>query len=97
MQQTSPKCLNGRNLLLDKIPISAHNILFLQENYSLQCSNMLPQVATNVFIAWKSNQHLHHLPLSTKNTKAGITSTQGASNYLTTGILDPCRDSTQGD
>lgn len=56
---------------------------------------MLPQ-ATNGFTAWKSNQHLHHLPLQPKNTSAGITSTQGASNYLTPGLLDPCMDITLG-
>lgn len=58
---------------------------------------MLSQ-ATNGFTAWESNQHVHHLPLHPKNTRAGITSTKGASNYLyiTSGLLDPNMYITKG-
>lgn len=65
------------------------------ENYSVQCYNTLSQ-ATNGFTAWKSNQHLHHLILQPKNTSADITSTQGASNYLTSRLLDSYMAITQG-
>lgn len=87
-----------RYLLLDSIFISEHNPFSCRkiENYSVQCHNMLSQ-ATNGCTAEKSNQHLHHLPLWSKNTNAGIISMQGASNYLTPRLLDPCMGSTQGD
>lgn len=89
------------NLVLDSNPVCAHNLgPFCSsrkiENYSVQCCNTLYQT-TNGFTAWKSNQHLHHLPLRPKNTSAGIIPTQGASNYLTPGLLDPSMDITPGD
>ena len=72
-------------------------LLFLQENRKLlsSCCNML-YPAPNGFTAWQSNQHLHHHPLRPKNTSAGIISPQGASYYLTLGLLDPCMDITHG-
>lgn len=68
---------------------------FVQNNRKLLGSghNMLSQT-TNGFRVWKSNQHLHHLPLQSKNTSTDITSTQGASNYLTPELLDPSMNST---
>ena len=48
----------------------------------------------NGFTDWKSNQHLHHLPLQSKNTTNVITSIQGASNYLSLVLLHQCLNST---
>lgn len=81
-------------LVLDLIPLSVHNLNPFVPG-SVQCYNTLSQ-ATNGFTAWKSNQHLHHLILQPKNTSADITSTQGASNYLTSGLLDSYMAITQG-
>lgn len=50
--------------------------------------------ATNGLTAWKSNQHLHCLPLQPKNIRAGFTSTRGAISYLTSGLPDPCMSHT---
>lgn len=63
------------------------------ENHLVQRHNTFCR-ATNGLTAWKSNQHLHRLPLQPKNISAGFTSTQGAINYLTSGLPDPCMSHT---